>query len=128
MYYSRLIVLLVLMSNIGAAIAQDVVVWPKLKDAKYVSGRPATDNDVKEERAVFVLKSDGIPIGQPLNILLPQHAFHIDTKTKHRVPCVLIQAEEAQGFKFAGCRVISDGSWLVGALDEFELRGSRVPK
>jgi hypothetical protein len=116
------------MANIGVAVAQDAIIWPKLKGTKFIAGRPATDKDVNEGRAAFVLKSNGRIIGQPLTIPLPQYAIHIDAKTGHRTPCVLIQAEEAQGMKIGGCHVIADGSWLAGLLSEFELWGSRVPK
>ncbi len=108
--------------------AESPIVWPDLKTVKFVAGRAATDTDVSEDRAVFVLKSGETPIGRPLDISIPQYAIHIDGETKQRTPCVLIQAEKAGETKYCGCRSIADGKYLVGLLGEFELLGKNVPK
>jgi hypothetical protein len=111
-----------------SVMAEDFVNWPKLEDIKVVSGRAATETDVKEGHAVFVLKSGSIPIGNPLSIALPQYAIHIDNETKARTPCILIQAEEANGHNLGGCRLVSDSSFLAGFINEFELHGNKTPK
>ena len=128
MHMLRVIFFFILILCVGGAMAGNPIVWPKLKDSKFISGRAATDKDVSDDRAVFVLKSNGTPIGKPLAISLPQYAIHVDGDTKQRTPCVLIQAEQAGDNKFAGCRIVVDGSYLAGFLNEFELLGNNAPK
>jgi len=59
---------------------------------------------------------------------IPQYAIHVDAETKQRTPCVLIQAEVADGRKYGGCRSVLDGSYLIGLISEFELLGTKLPK
>jgi hypothetical protein len=100
--------------------------WSNLKNIKCISGRAATESDVSEGSAVFVLKSDDILVGRPLPITLPQYAYHIDSDENTKSPCVLIQAEAAGGNEYGGCILISDGSLLAGFINEFELLGNVV--
>jgi hypothetical protein len=121
----RLLTSLLLLWGIYGMAAEPIR-WPDLASVAFVSGRPATEADVAQGRAVFVLKSGGRQIGKPIAMVLPQYAFHIEEKK--REPCVLIQAEEAGGQRLAGCRLVSDDRLLAGLLDEFQLLGTRVPK
>ena len=89
--------------------------WPPLTDYPSVSGRAATTNDVAANRAVFVLESAGQVIGHPLDIKIPQYAFHIDEQTHKRTPCIIIQAEEARGQQIIGGRMLPDGRVLWAA-------------
>src|SRR5437879_5197401 len=123
---SRLFFLLCLLPCMHAMAAEPIR-WPDLASVAFVSGRDATDIDVAQGRAVFVLKSGGRPIGKPIAMILPQYAYHVDEK-KHRQPCVLIQAEEGDGQRLAGCRMVADGSIFAGFLHEFLLLGTGVPK
>jgi hypothetical protein len=109
------------------AMAADKVKWPDLSGIKVVTGRAATEADVNAGHAVFVLKSGATPIGRPLSIPLPQYAYHLDPEAKTQTPCVLIQAEEANGQKLGGCRNITNGSLLAGYISEFKLLGQRKP-
>ena len=99
--------------------------WPVLTNYPCTAGRAATSNDVNEGRAVFVLQADGQSIGQPLEIGVPQYAFHIDERTKQRTPCVIIQAEEARGQRLVGCRTLPDGMIMAALFHEFEMLGER---
>lgn len=128
MYRFRVFLFLILFANMGVVMAESSVSWPALKNYKFITGRAATEKDVSEDRAVFVLKSGDTPIGHPLPISIPQYAIHVDGDTKHRTPCVLIQAEGAGNQKYGGCRSVSDGKFLAGLISEFELLGSNVPK
>lgn len=124
----RVIFFFILFSCVGGAMAGNPIVWPKLKESKFIAGRAATEKDISDGSAVFVLKSNGTLIGKPLAIPLPQYAIHVDGDTKQRTPCVLIQAEQAGEHKYGGCRIVSDGSYLAGLLNEFELLGNNAPK
>jgi hypothetical protein len=102
--------------------------WPDLSKYQATVGRAATTNDVKEGRAVFVLASQGLPIGNPIKISLPQYALHHDEETKKKAPCIVIQAEEANGQKLIGCYLIPSNELLAGFLNEFELLGQTKPQ
>jgi hypothetical protein len=102
--------------------------WPSLADYPSISGRAATTNDVAANRAVFVLESNGQVIGHPLDIKIPQYAFHIDEQTQKRTPCIIIQAEEARGQQIIGGRMLPDGSAMAALYREFEFLGDTPPK
>ena len=69
--------------------------WPDLPKEGFVAGRPANDEDVAIGRAVFVLKSEGISVGRPLELPVPKYALHRDIETGLVTPGIVIQAEEA---------------------------------
>lgn len=102
--------------------------WPALSDVPAVCGRAARKEDVKSGRAVFVLRSKGRQIGRPIDIELPQYAYHVDADTGERTPGVPIQAEGAGGQRFAGSIALPSGNRLAATLDGFELLGTRVPR
>lgn len=128
MYHLRLFLLVGLFLGAGIVMAGNPIIWPDLKAVKFITGRAATEKDISEDRAVFVLKSGDTPIGRPLGIPVPQYAVHVDGETKKRTPCILIQAEQAGETKLCGCRSVVDGTHLVGIIGEFELFGNNVPK
>ena len=103
------------------------IVWPDLETVKFIAGRAATEKDVSEDRAVFVLKPGDTPIGRPVGIPVRQYAIHVDRETK-RTPYIRIQAEQAGETKYGGCRSVADGTYLVGLIGEFELLGNNAPK
>ena len=97
--------------------------WPAMDGISFMAGRSATEADVDNGAAVFVLKSDDSYIGSPLDIEVPQYAFHyIEDGGAEQV--IVIQAEEAEGQKVVGAIGITSGQYLVGLLHEFELLGS----
>ncbi len=110
------------------AFGDEVVNWPDLRTIKYVSGRPATEADINEGSAVFLLQSEGVNIGKPIDISLPQYAYHKDVDTGDVTKVVIIQAETASGNDIYGALDISTNGFLVGTAPEFELLGEDVPK
>ena len=100
--------------------------WPELPKKGFVSGRPATPDDIDTGNAVFVLEAAGKVIGKPLDITIPQYAYHVDKKTGKRTPGIIIQAEQAQGNKIVGMRTLS-GTEIAGLLREYELLGTEQP-
>lgn len=104
------------------------IVWPSLVDYAHLSGRAADTADVDAGRAVFVAEINGQRVGRPMPIPLPQYAFQIDHETQERIPCIAIQAEEANGLCLVGCRRVADGQDVVGLMSDFELLGTTVPR
>ena len=100
--------------------------WPELPKKGFVSGRPATQDDIDTGNAVFVLESAGKAIGKSLDITIPQYAFHVDKKTGERTPGIIIQAEQARGNKIVGMRTFY-GTEIAGLLGEYELLGTERP-
>lgn len=100
------------------------VSWPPLPKSEFVAGRPATKEDAKAGRAVFVPEKDGRSIGKPIEISVPQYAWHKNGAKK--TPVIVIQAEEANGLKVLGVRTLS-GDYLAGLMQEFELLGQNAP-
>jgi hypothetical protein len=100
--------------------------WPELPKEGFISGRPATRDDIDNGNAVFVLEAAGKVIGKPLDLTIPQYAYHIDKKTGKRTPGIIIQAEQAQGNKIVGMRTFH-GAEIAGLLGEYELLGVEKP-
>jgi hypothetical protein len=100
--------------------------WPELPKEGFICGRPATNDDIDKGNAVFVLEASGKVIGQPLDITIPQYAYHVDKKTGKRTPGIIIQAEQAQGNKIIGMRTFH-GTEMAGLLGEYELLGVEKP-
>ena len=103
------------------------VSWPPLSDFPAVSGRAATGEDVSAGRAVFVAADAGKPIGEPLPITVPQYAFQRSADAGERVPCVIIQAEQARDQQLVGAVLLPKRTFVVGALREFDLLGKALP-
>ncbi len=101
--------------------------WPSLSDFDSVSGRAATQADFQAGRAVFLLQAEDVSAGRPLDIEIPQYAYHVDEKAKERTAVVIIQAEELDDKRYAGAINIESGQLILGFLWEFELLGSRSP-
>ncbi len=101
--------------------------WPRLETVGSVKERPATKEDMQRGHAAFMINSDRISIGVPLDIEIPQYAFQVDGDTGSRNPVVIIQAEQANGEQVVGYREVSTNTLGVGLLQEFELLGLRPP-
>jgi hypothetical protein len=101
--------------------------WPELPASSFVSGRAATEADVAAGSAVFVLKSAGIAVGVPIPMSIPQYALHRDIESGVQTPGVIIQAETASGQNLVGFLVLPAGTYLAGALPEFQLLGTTRP-
>ena len=122
---NRLLTSVLSIFGLAGAVAAEPVVWPPLPKGDFISGRAATKADVDAGRAVFVAAQGDIVIGKPIEMQIPQYAWHKDGNRK--TPVVIIQAEEANGQKIVGARQ-SNGQYLAATLSEFELLGSNVPR
>jgi len=118
---------LVLLAFASLPVAADML-WPRLAEFKATSHRAATEADVTAGAAVFVLKDAGKPIGQPIDIVLPQYAIHVDSKTGEKLYCIVIQAEEARGQRMIGAYILPRREPYAGFFAEFRLLGITPPK
>ncbi len=101
--------------------------WPTLSEVKSVSNRIATEEDVNSGAAVFLLKSGEIHIGTPMKIVIPQYAIHTDLDSGEKSDVIIIQAEEADGKKYIGAKVVGQEEYMIGLYEEFKLLGERAP-
>ena len=74
-----------------------------------------------------MLESDGKPIGTPINISIPQYAYHSDEDTGNKTPGLIIQAEQAAGHQIIGFRTLPDAEIMAATLEEFEVLGQERP-
>lgn len=101
--------------------------WPDLSTIKFVSNRLATEEDLAQGAAVFLMKPDNQNPGVPINIALPQYAIHTDERTGEKSNVVVIQAEEANNQQIFGALVIATNTHLAGMSSEFLLLGDNKP-
>jgi len=99
--------------------------WPPLPKTGFIVGHAATQADVDAGNAAFVAAVNGVSIGVPIKITIPQYAYYKENGKK--LPVVVIQAEEAQGQKLVGARQ-ANGQDVVGLITDFELLGNVQPK
>ena len=121
--FMRLIGLCTVPVSVGAA----GIGWPELPEDCFVSGRPATFEDVKKGCAAFVIGKAGMPAGTPLDIKVPQYAWHVDQGSGKKAPVILIQAEENSGIKAVGFRNLDTQGLEAGLLTEMVLLGTEKP-
>lgn len=86
------------------------------REVPCISGRVATEEDIKNGIAVFSIPSGS----KPYDIQLPLCAVQTDEETKQRIPCIAIQIEEADNGVFIGVRYL-DGGNGVGTTEDIEL-------
>jgi hypothetical protein len=96
--------------------------WPPLPTTGFVSGRAATDKDVAEGNAVFVLRAYGAAFGKPLDVVIPQYAYLIKN-SRQKLPVIVVQAEEGKGIKIFGIRDF-DGKTATAKQSELQLLGT----
>lgn len=96
----------------------------ELSEFKATVGRQATEEDIKTNSAVFVLRENDSNklCGKPIALLIPQYALHTDENKKVSM-VVLIQAETYNGIDYCGCVVLSDRTALACTLAELKLLG-----
>src|SRR4029077_245521 len=92
--------------------------WPPLPTSGFISGRPATDKDILEGKAVFALRAYGVPFGKPLDVTIPQYAY-LKRRGQQPIPVIVVQAELGKGLKFYGVRDLNGKS---GPASESELQ------
>ena len=98
--------------------------WPPLPKQGFITGRAATQADVAAGNAIFAAGAGETIVGTPLQISIPQYAYHNEAGKK--VPVVIVQAEEVRGKRIVGAREFG-GQELAGLLEEFELLGTSLP-
>ena len=117
------VALLTLVFGLRAADSTPAAAGPvnvdKWKSVPCVKGRLATDQDTRAGRAVFVFNG-GLASVHPLDIALPHCAIWHDADRREDVPVVCIQAEEKDGKKVVGFRIVKGGLG-VGLLSELTL-------
>jgi hypothetical protein len=91
------------------------------KTVPHISGRVATEQDVKDGRAVFYVPSGS----EPYETELPLFALQTEENSKKKIPCIAIQIENTPEGTAVGVRYI-DGGNGVGMANEFEFY-SEVP-
>jgi hypothetical protein len=99
--------------------------WPPLPTTGFVSGRAATDKDVADGNAVFVLRAYGVAFGKPLDVVIPQYAYLIRNGQQKR-PVIVVQAEDGKGIKIFGIRDF-DGKTATAKQSELQLLGTHPP-
>lgn len=104
----------------------EVVQWPDLSTVKSVSGRAATVRDVEQGAAAFVLQSDGVNVGQPIDMPIPQYALYTDAETGEVVRAVVVQAEHAMGIDMFGALDLENGGFIISIPSDFELLGQEI--
>ena len=124
--FARLAAFLLALGIAAAASAQAAPVnWPPLPTTGFVSGRPATDEDVADGNAIFVLKAYGTYFGKPMDIVIPQYAYLTKAGEKP-VPVIVVQAEIGNGIKLFGVRGL-DGDKSTAREFELKLLGTKPP-
>jgi PBP1b-binding outer membrane lipoprotein LpoB len=113
-------------ASTSSSASTSAVTWPSLPTTGFVTGRAAAPEDVESGSAGFLMQADGNVIGVPIDIIVPQYAWHKDQETGTRTPGIIIQAEAARGQELAAMRTNS-GEMLVAFLWEFELLGTVRP-
>ncbi len=102
--------------------------WPNLAEVKSTSGRVATKEDVNTGAAVFILEdASGKNKGDAIDILIPQYAIHIDVEVGTKTKVIVVQAEEADGNKYIGAKLVDKNEFMLGLFEEFKLLGISPP-
>ncbi|MCP4177137.1 MAG: hypothetical protein GY756_05160 [bacterium] len=99
--------------------------WPPLSDFKFIKDRYATEVDVKNGSAVFVIKVEEQYKGIPIDIQIPQYAIHINQDTQKQSKCIVIQAEVFGDLKVFGAVIIDNDEYMAGLDFEFRLLGDK---
>jgi hypothetical protein len=94
--------------------------WPALPST-YISGRLATEDDVRVGNAVFYQQEGATG---PLELVIPQYGILLD-ESGTELPVFIVQAERSFRANIVGLRDFS-GDEHVAALEEVRLLGSAV--
>jgi hypothetical protein len=114
-----------------AAPKRSTIVWPDLKEFPSFRHRLATQDDITAGHAAFLVPGPGgprdAPIGTPLDVEVPQYAYHVDRASGSKAPGILMQAIEVHGTKIGAIMSIGDRKFSIATMDEFELLGTKPP-
>ena len=121
--------LIALLSVTILACGEDSVVWPELSEIEYVTGRPASKDDINAGAAVFLLQSEGgeVSAGEPIDMVIPQYAVHLDAESGEKTRVIIIQAEESEGQQLIGALNVLTNEYSIGFYSEYELLGTVTP-
>jgi hypothetical protein len=110
------------LSIVGISADAAAAEWPPLPAQGFIKGRAAQKDDVAKGNAVFAAVVNGVVVGKPLPVSIPQYA---QLRASHdRV--IVVQAELANGFRLYGVRGL-DGKNAVVAETDLELLGTKRP-
>ncbi len=102
--------------------------WPDLDSCNFVAGRTATEQDLMEGRAAFLLKSGNELFSTPLEIDIPQYALHINKSNNEETSGIIIQAEKTDdGQELVGFIPVHSQAPVTTSLHEFRLLGKSTP-
>jgi hypothetical protein len=99
--------------------------WPALPNKGFISGRAATAKDVAGGNAVFVAARNGVTIGIPIGVTIPQYA-HLSGEGGTVTRVIVVQAEAANGIKLFGVRDLQGKEYVVKDTD-LRLFGTKPP-
>src|SRR5689334_24910382 len=95
--------------------------WPDLSRFPSFRHRLATRDDINAGRAAFLVPGLGssteAPIGVPLDIIVPQYAYHLDKESGTKHPGVLIQAVEVGGIKIGAIMLLTNQQYAVAPME-----------
>jgi len=102
--------------------------WPDLNNYCFIAGRTATEQDILERKATFLLKSGNETLSTALEIDIPQYALHINKHNDEETPGVIIQAEKVtDGPELVGFIPVHSQIPVTAPLHEFRLLGKNKP-
>lgn len=119
--------LLTAMTLLPALALGDAIAWPDLPQSCFVSGRPATSEDVDSGCAAFLINVNGKAAGTPIELKIPQYAMHVDEASGKETPVIIIQAEENGEVKAVGYRELGTDQLGAALLREIRLLGTQKP-
>lgn len=105
----------------------ETIAWPDLPETCFVSGRSATNNDVDNSCAAFLINVKGKATGTPIKLDIPQYAMHIEADTGKETPVIIIQAEENGNIKAVGYKELGTEQLGAALLQEVRLLGTKKP-
>lgn len=106
----------------------ETIEWPELPKTCFVSQRPATVSDLNRGCSAFLIGGPEKSMGVPLNIQIPQYAFHVDGVSGKKTPVIVLQAEEQSGIKAVGYKEVQTSRTGAALLSEMQLLGTRKPR
>lgn len=110
-----------LFAVVGASVSAADVAWPVLPSSGFITGRVATEADVKRGDAVFLTQTDGKPDAEPSPIQVPQYAYLLEANGNRR-PVVVVQAQTNERGTILGMRD-AKGEEYVATREEVVLLG-----
>jgi len=122
----RLLLLAILAMTSTLAVAETIA-WPDLPDTCFVSGRSATNQDVDNGCAAFLINVKGKAAGTPIKLEIPQYAMHVEEGTGKETPVIIIQAEENGDIKAVGYKELGTEQLGAALLKEVRLLGTKKP-